>query len=89
MRVQAAWAMPGLTFQLARASSPQKGDSHMRIRNLLTVLPALALSATLVQPVMAATHHKHHAHHCNCKHYKGKKHHHKHHHHTAKPKKAT
>ena len=59
----------------------------MRIRNLLTALAALALSATLVQPTVAATHHKHHAHHCNCKHYKGK-HHHKHHH-TAKPKKAT
>jgi hypothetical protein len=60
----------------------------MRIRNLLTALAPLALSATLAAPpVMAATHHHHH-HHCNCKHSKGKKHQHKHHH-TAKPKKAT
>ena len=58
----------------------------MRIRNLLTALAPLALSATLAaQPVMAATHHHHH---CNCKHSKGKKPQHKHHH-TAKPKKAT
>jgi len=63
----------------------------MRIRNLLAALAALTLSANLVQPVMAATHHKHHAAHhkhykckcpCPCKHHK----HHKHHH---KAKKAT
>jgi len=57
----------------------------MRIRNLLTALAALAFSATLAQPVMAATHHKNTRHHCTCKHYKK---HHKHHH-AAKPKKAT
>jgi hypothetical protein len=58
----------------------------MRIRNLLTALAALAFSATLAQPVMAATHHhKKTHHHCTCKH--TKKHHKKHH--AAKPKKAT
>ena len=55
----------------------------MRIRNLLTALAALAFSATLAQPVMAATHHhKKTHHHCTCKH--TKKHHKKHH--AAKPK---
>ena len=39
----------------------RKETLTMRIRNLLAALAALTLSANLVQPVMAATHHKHHA----------------------------
>ena len=86
-----------LTFQRAGASllNRRKEMLTMRIRNLLAALAALSLSATLAQPVMAATHHTHHAHHaahhkkhkkcycpCKCKH---KHHHHKGHaHHKAK-----